>query len=104
MHTGLGTTPVVMSTHEVRAVIGGVVKAIAWFLIAGPLLLGLYGLALVLNLFGATTSQVSFYKGREDWFPILSGGLPSTHRLVGVILVTFGVLFMVAFLRMGVLG
>jgi len=79
-------------------------EAIAWFLIAGPVLLGLYGLALLLNLFGATSSEVSFYKGREDWFPVLSGGLPSTHRMVGGVLVAFGAMMIVAILRMGILG
>jgi hypothetical protein len=79
-------------------------EAIAWFLIAGPLLLGVYGLAVLLNLFGATSSEVSFYKGREDWFPVLSGDLPSTHRMVGGVLVAFGAMMIVAILRMGILG
>ncbi len=78
-------------------------EAMALFLIAGPVFLGLYGLALLLNLFGATSGQVAFYRGREDWYPVLSGGQQSTHRLVGAVLAVFGAVMTVAVVEMGVL-
>ena len=76
---------------------------IAWFLLLGPLLLGLLGLALLLNFFGTTDDMARFYRGRGEWFPVLQGDEKSSHRMIGAVLLAGGVLTAVAFLRMGVL-
>ena len=76
---------------------------IAWFLLLGPLILGLVGLGLLFNVFGTTDDMVDFYKGRGDWFPVLEGDEKKNHRLVGVVLLLGGIITAVAFLRMGVL-
>jgi hypothetical protein len=75
----------------------------AWFLILGPVILGLVGLAMLLNVFGATDDMVDFYKGRGDWYPILQGDEKNSHRLVGAFLLVAAVVTAVAFLKMGVL-
>jgi hypothetical protein len=76
---------------------------VAWFLILGPLILGLVGLAMLLNVFGTTDDMADFYKGRGEWFPILQGDEKKSHRLIGAVLLVGGVLTALAFLRMGVL-
>jgi hypothetical protein len=75
----------------------------AWFFLMGPLILGVFGLMLLLDLFGATSDMARFYKGRGDWYPILQGDKPGTHRLVGGVLLVAGVVTTIAFIRMGVL-
>ena len=75
----------------------------AWFFLLGPLILGLFGLMLLLNIFGATTDMAKFYKGRGDWYPILQGDSPGTHRLVGGVLLIAGIVTTIAFVKMGVL-
>ncbi len=75
----------------------------AWFLLLGPLILGLVGLALLLNVFGTTDDMVDFYKGRGDWFPVLQGDEKTNHRLVGAVLLVGGIVTAVAFMKMGVL-
>lgn len=76
---------------------------VAWFLVLGPLILGLVGLAMLLNVFGTTDDMVDFYKGRPDWYPILQGDEKKSHRIVGAVLLVGGVVTALAFLRMGVL-
>ena len=76
---------------------------VAWFLLLGPLILGLVGLALLLNVFGTTDDMVNFYKGRGEWFPVLEGDEKKSHRLIGAVLLVAGIVTAVAFLRMGVL-
>ena len=76
---------------------------VAWFLLLGPLILGLVGLGLLFNVFGTADGMVDFYKGRGDWFPVLQGDERKSHRLVGAVLLIAGILTAVAFLRMGVL-
>jgi hypothetical protein len=76
---------------------------VAWFLLLGPVILGLVGLGMLLNVFGTTDDMVDFYKGRGDWFPVLQGDERNNHRLVGAVLLLGGVVTAVAFLRMGVL-
>jgi hypothetical protein len=76
---------------------------VAWFLLLGPVMLGLLGLALLLNVFGSTDDMARFYKGRGEWFPILQGDEKSSHRMVGAVLLVGGVVTAVAFFRMGVL-
>lgn len=75
----------------------------AWFFLLGPLLLGLVGAMLLFNIFGATNDMTDFYEGRGDWFPILNGDEPASHRLVGAVLLVAGILTTIAFLKMGVL-
>ncbi len=75
----------------------------AWFFLLGPLLLGGYGLALLLNLFGANSDMTKFYKGRADWYPILQGDSKNTHRVVGAVLTAFAVFMGVAFWGMHIL-
>jgi hypothetical protein len=75
----------------------------AWFLILGPAILGLVGLAMLLNVFGATDDMVDFYKGRGDWYPILQGDEKKSHRMVGAFLLVCAVITGVAFIKMGVL-
>ena len=75
----------------------------AIFLLAMPVTLGFYGLALLLNLFGATTNETNFYRGRGEWFPILDGDKKSTHRLVGGVLVLISVVSGLAIVFTGVL-
>jgi hypothetical protein len=75
----------------------------AWFFMLGPLILGLFGLMMLFNVFGATDDLTEFYKGRGDWFPILNGDEKATHRLVGAILLAAGVITTIAFVKMGVL-
>ena len=58
-------------------------------LLVMPWALGLYGAALVLNLFGVTTAEARFYHGRGAWYPILDGANRGTHRLAGLFLVIF---------------
>jgi hypothetical protein len=76
---------------------------VAWFLLIGPLLLGLVGLGLLLNVFGSTDDMVNFYRGRGEWFPILEGDEKKSHRLIGAVLLIAGIITAVAFARMGVL-
>jgi hypothetical protein len=76
---------------------------VAWFLLLGPLILGVMGLALLLNVFGTTDDMANFYKGRGEWFPVLEGDQKSSHRLIGAVLLVGGVVTAVAFFRMGVL-
>ncbi len=75
----------------------------AWFFLLGPLILGGYGLILLLNIFGATSDAAKFYKARGDWYPILPGDDRATHRLVGGILVVFAIIITVAMIGMHVL-
>jgi hypothetical protein len=75
----------------------------AWFLLIGPLILGLVGVALLFNAFGSTDDMVDFYKGRGDWFPVLQGDEKRNHRLIGAVLLVGGIVTAVAFLKMGVL-
>jgi len=68
-----------------------------WILFFLPFLLGLYGLALMLNLLGAADDLVNLYRGRPLWYPILDGESRSVHRVMGSLLfisaVVFGVFF-----------
>ena len=73
------------------------------FLLLGPFLFCLLGLALLLNAFGSTDGMASFYKGRGDWFPILQGDEKSSHRLVGAVLLVGGVVTAIAILKMGII-
>src|ERR1700716_2897129 len=75
----------------------------AWFFLMGPLILGLFGLMLLLDLFGTTSDMARFYKGRGDWYPILQGDSKGTHRVVGAILLVAGIVTTIAFVQMGVL-
>jgi hypothetical protein len=75
----------------------------AWFFMLGPLILGLFGLMMLLNIFGTTDDLTEFYKGRGGWFPILNGDEAATHRLVGAILLAAGIISTIAFVKMGVL-
>ena len=76
---------------------------VAWFLLLGPLILGVTGLAMLLNVFGTTDDMAKFYKGRGDWYPILQGDSPGTHRVVGAILLIAGIVTTIAFVKMGIL-
>jgi hypothetical protein len=76
---------------------------VAWFLLLGPLMLGLLGLALMLNVFGTTDDMARFYRGRGEWFPILEGDEKASHRLAGAVLLVGGVVTAIAFLKMGIL-
>ena len=76
---------------------------VGWFLLVGPVILGLTGLALVLNVFGTTDDMADFYKGRGDWFPVLEGDQKTTHRLMGMIMMVGGIVIAIAFLKMGIL-
>jgi hypothetical protein len=75
----------------------------AWFFLIGPIILGGYGLLLLLDVFGATKDITNFYKGRGDWYPILPGDSSGTHRLVGAILVVFAIVTTIAFWGMRIL-
>jgi hypothetical protein len=74
----------------------------AVFLLAMPVLLGCYGLALVLNIFGATSSEASFYRGRAEWYPILDGDQLSTHRLAGLAMVVISGVSIAAIVATGI--
>jgi hypothetical protein len=78
-------------------------QMLAWFLLLGPLLLGLLGLFFLLNIFGASTGMANFYKGRGELFPVLEGDSPSTHRMMGALLLVAGIITTIAFLKTGVL-
>ena len=75
----------------------------AWFFLMGPILLGVYGLTLLFNVFGATSDLARFYRGRGEWYPILEGDSKGTHRLVGAVLTAFAVLMGLAFWQMKIL-
>ena len=75
----------------------------AWFFMLGPLILGMFGLMMLLNIFGATDDLTDFYRGRGDWFPILNGDEKASHRIVGAVLLAAGVVTTIAFVKMGVL-
>jgi hypothetical protein len=75
----------------------------AWFFLIGPIILGGYGLLLLLDVFGATSDLERFYKGRGDWYPILPGDSKATHRVVGAVLLVFAVVTTVALWGMHVL-
>ena len=72
---------------------------VCWFLSIPPFLLGLYGLALVFNLFGAADDLVRLYRGHPLWYPILDGENRMVHRVMGAILLASGVFFTVFFFR-----
>lgn len=76
----------------------------AVFLLAMPVLLGCYGLALVLNLFGATTAEANFYRGRGEWYPLLEGDQKSTHRLVGFAMALISGISIAAILATGIVS
>jgi len=63
----------------------------AWLLLVFPWITGLWGLLLMLNIFGRARREANFYKGRGYWHPILDGEDPGTHRLMGAILFAFAV-------------
>ncbi|MFN2464407.1 MAG: hypothetical protein ABR573_10970 [Candidatus Dormibacteria bacterium] len=73
------------------------------FMIAGPVILGLYGLVLLFNIFGTADREVEFHRGRGDLHPILDGDQQLTHRLVGGVLLLFGVVMSWAFIQMGLI-
>jgi hypothetical protein len=72
-------------------------------MVLGPLILGLVGLGLLLNIFGSADDMVNFYRGRGDWYPVLQGDERKSHRMVGAVLLVAGILTALAFLKMGVL-
>ena len=72
---------------------------VCWLLFFPPFLLGLYGLALMLNLFGAADDLVNLYRGHPLWYPILDGESRLVHRVMGSVLFAAGVVFTVVFTR-----
>ena len=74
----------------------------AVFMLAMPVLLGLYGLALVLNLFGAASSETDFYRGRGEWYPVLDGDQQSTHRLMGSVMLGISAVSIAAIVATGI--
>lgn len=75
----------------------------AWFFLLGPIILGVWGLTLLLNIFGTTDDLSRFYKGRGDWYPILQGDSKSTHRIAGAALLSTGIVLTAAILGMHIL-
>ena len=76
----------------------------AWFLLLFPIALGIYGFALMLNLFGATDDMATFYHHeRANWFPILQGDSRGWHRFIGFVLAVFALAMGIAFWQMGIL-
>jgi hypothetical protein len=73
----------------------------AWIMLIIPVLMGAYGLALLFNLFGQTTSMVEFYRGRDEWYPILDGSSSATHRFAGWSMVSFAATLTILFFRLG---
>ena len=67
-----------------------------------PVLLGFYGLALVLDLFGVASSEANFYRGRAEWYPILDGDELATHRLAGLVMLLVSVLSAGAIVATGI--
>lgn len=74
----------------------------AVFLLTMPVVLGCYGLALLLNLFGASTSEAAFYRGRAEWYPILDGDQKATHRLVGLAMAVISGISVAAIVATGI--
>jgi hypothetical protein len=70
-----------------------------WILYFLPFLLGLYGLALVLNAFGAADDLVNLYRGRPLWYPVLDGESRTVHRSMGAILLVNAIVLFVFFSR-----
>jgi hypothetical protein len=66
-----------------------------------PGLMGAYGFALLFNLFGQTSSMVEFYRGRDDWYPILDGASTATHRFAGWSMLSFAVTLTFLFFKTG---
>lgn len=63
--------------------------AFAWLFLLLPWLAGLWGLGMLLNLFGMARRESEFYRGRGYWYPILDGEETFTHRLAGALLLCF---------------
>ncbi len=74
----------------------------AVFLLAIPVVLCIYGVALMLNIFGATTAEVDFYRGRGEWYPLLDGDQMATHRLVGLALTLIAGISIAAIMATGI--
>jgi ABC-type phosphate transport system permease subunit len=72
----------------------------AWFFLVPPIIIGVWGLILLLNIFGTTNDLSKFYKGRGDWYPILQGDNKSTHRVAGAALLSTGIVLTAAVLGM----
>ncbi|HXA42545.1 MAG TPA: hypothetical protein VNV65_06495 [Candidatus Solibacter sp.] len=75
----------------------------AWIMLIIPVFMGAYGLALLFNLFGQASSMAEFYRGRDDWYPILDGDKTSTHRFAGWSMLSFAVTLTFLFWRTGLL-
>ena len=64
-----------------------------WILFFLPFLLGLYGFALMLNIFGAADDLANLYRGRPLWYPILDGENSTVHRAMGAIMFFSAIVF-----------
>ncbi|MEA2681778.1 MAG: hypothetical protein QOK05_106 [Chloroflexota bacterium] len=76
----------------------------AVFLLTMPVVLGIYGLALVLNLFGAASNETDFYRGRGEWYPILDGDQKATHQLAGLVMVLISGISIAAIVATGIVS
>ena len=68
-----------------------------WILFFLPFLLGIYGFALMFNIFGAADDLVNLYRGRPLWYPVLDGESRVVHRTMGAILFVSALVFFVFF-------
>jgi hypothetical protein len=66
------------------------VSAQALFLLAPTVLVGSFGAAMALNIFGIADQEAAYYRGR-DYYPVMNGSRVRTHRFTGLLLATFAV-------------
>jgi hypothetical protein len=66
-----------------------------------PICLASYGLAVLIGFFGPAYSLADFYRGGDDWHPILDDGREASRRVAGYSMIVLAVSFTLWFFEAG---
>jgi hypothetical protein len=73
------------------------IRSYDWYFLVIPVIMFVWGLVWVTNIFGSADKEARFYRGRPEWFPILEGDQQGTHRIAGIAMMVLSGAFFVGY-------